>query len=117
MAPLFMGLHREGEKGTISGKNSPAKKIVELCSEIAFVLHSLQRGWGTEWRQEPGNVAGGAGPWPSQAERGAGQAPEDTPDKKLPHVEFAFSLSGFSFSTPGVSHAGETLPTVQHSVL
>lgn len=116
-APLFMGLHREGEKGTISGKNSPAKKIVELCSEIALALHSPQKGWGTEGRQEPGNVAGRAGPWPSPAERGASQPPGDTPDEKLTHIEFAFSLSGFSFSNLGVSHGGETLPRVQHPVL
>lgn len=111
-ARLWIGPHQEEDKRTISSKNSPAKKIVELHSEMPLVFHSRQKGTGAEGRQKPGEITGGAGPQPSPATRGAGQALGDTQDERLPYVKFALLLPGFSLSTPGGSHAGESLPTV-----
>lgn len=115
-ARLFMGLHWEVDKGTISVKNSSAKKIVELRSEMPHVFQSRQEGLGTVGRQEPRKGRQKGSLAFASCER-CQPSPRDTQNGRLAYAEFAFSLTGFSFSTSGVFHTEETLLTVQHPAL
>lgn len=111
-----MGPHWEVDKGTISIKNSSAKKIVDLHSEMPLVFQGRQEGQGTEGRQEPRKGKQRRSLGFASCERCL-PSPRDTQTERLAYAEFAFSLTGFSFSTSGILHAEETLLTVLHSVL
>lgn len=115
-ARLFMGLHWEEDKGTISVKNSSAKKIVELHSEMPLIFQSRRECLGTVGRQEPrkGRQRGSFGF--ASCERYQPNL-RDTQIERLTYAKFAFSLTDFSFTTSGVLHAEETLLTFLHPAL
>lgn len=114
-ARLFMGPHWEEDKGTISVKNSSAKKIVELHSEMPLIFQSRQEGLGTKGSGKAGTKEG-------QAERvvcfasceRCQPSPRDTQVERLAYAELAFSLTDFSFSSSGILYAEETLLIVLH---